>query len=173
MVRSIGLLVCAAACGSVLDRPTDPSVGVVIEAESYSSITMPMTYSWTVETDPTGYTGAGFMQGQPATGAGCSMGDVLSCAPSMVYSIQLAQPGVYFFHARILATTMSDDSIWYGVDGVRNLNAMFFGEPPLTWHWRTGDSFALQAGPHMLHVWLRDPGARVDVVALTESSQPP
>jgi hypothetical protein len=36
-----------------------------------------------------------------------------------------------------------------------------------------GDNFSLGAGPQTLHVWQRECGARVDVVALTTSSTPP
>lgn len=177
------LLVCAAACGSVVASSPDASspdagspdasASFLIEAESYSTITMPMTYHWDVKADQMGYSGSGFMQGLPAMGAGCTTGDVQGCAPSIGYPIEVAQPGVYFFHARVFASTLSDDSIWYGVDGVPDASPMFFGDPRLTWHWKTGNSFPLQAGPHTLHVWLRDPGARIDVVALTTSSQPP
>jgi hypothetical protein len=171
MVRSVVLLVCAAACGSVSASSSDASVGFLIEAESYSTVTMPMTYHWDVKSDQMGYTGSGFMQGLPATGAGCTMGDVQSCAPSIGYRIEIAQAGVYFFQARVFSSTLSDDSIWYGIDGARDDSPMFFGDPRLTWHWKTGNSFSLQAGPHTLNVWLRDPGARVDAVALTTSSQ--
>ena len=178
MVRSMVLLVCAAACGRVAasspdDSSLDASVGFRIEAETYSTVTMPMTYHWDVKTDQMGYTGSGFMQGLPATGSGCTMGDVQSCAPSIGYPIQIVQPGVYYFHARVFASTLSDDSIWYGVDGVPDTSPMFFGDPRLTWHWKTGNSFALQGNPHTLYVWLRDPGARVDAVALTTSLLPP
>jgi len=174
----MALLVCAAACGRVAasspdDGSLDASVGFRIEAESFSTVTMPMTYHWDVKADQTGYSGTGFMQGLPATGSGCTTGDVPSCAPSIGYPIQIAQAGVYFFQARVFASTLSDDSIWYGVDGVLDASPMFFGDPRLMWHWKTGNSFPLQAGSHTLHVWLRDPGARIDVVALTTSSQTP
>jgi len=41
------------------------------------------------------------------------------------------------------------------------------------WHWTTGDSFNFGAGPHTLHVWQREAGARVDIVPLTTSASPP
>src|SRR5262245_47342107 len=100
MMRSVTILLYVTACGSVSGTPADAGVGLLIEAEAYSMITMPMVYSWTVKADQAGYSGAGFMQGQPSTGTGCTTGDVLSCAPSMVYSLEIMQPGVYFFHAR-------------------------------------------------------------------------
>lgn len=187
MVRSVVLVVCFAACGfrsppgmvetADATSPEADASGVtaslVLEAEAFSSMTVPTDHQWTSATDETGYSGASFMQCLPNNGAACpDAGQVPVCGASLVYQIAIAQPASYFFHVRTLAHTKSDDSIWYGLDGVVDPKAMDLPNDG-TWRWTTGDSFSLGAGPHTLHVWQREGGARVDVVALTTSSSPP
>jgi hypothetical protein len=124
-------------------------------------------------TDEAGYSGASFMQCLPNNGAACDPAtEAPNCGPSLVYPIAIAQPGTYFFHARTLARTTGDDSIWYGIDGVPHPNALDVPSDG-AWHWNTGDGLSLGTGVHTLHVWQREGGARVDVVALTTSSMPP
>jgi len=190
MVRIAGLVICLAACGfssrtgsgdapidtaAVIDAMAtmDAPVSFLIEAEAYSSTTMQLGHQWTAVTDEAGYSGGSFMQCLPNSGAACSPADqVPTCSASLIYQIEIAQPGAYFFHARMLGRTTADNSIWYGVDGVLDLNAMGLPNDGV-WHWTTGDSFSLAAGAHTLHIWQREIGARVDVVALTLSSTPP
>lgn len=166
-------------CGAELicersDRQSsDARVSFVIEAEAYSSTTMPLAYQWTSVADEAGYSGVSFMQCLPNDGTFCpTAANVPTCSASLVYQIEIAQPGAYFFHARTLGRTTADDSIWYGVDGVLDLNAMVLPNDG-AWHWTTGDSFNLGAGAHTLQVWEREVGARLDALALTSSSTPP
>jgi len=145
----------------------------VIEAESPSSSTMPAAHQWMVETDITGYSGASFMQCMPNDGGPCADSTKLAtCAASLVYRIDVVTAGRYYLQVRMLAQTTADDSIWYGIDGVPDPTPIDHLEDG-TWRWDTGDSFALTAGPHTLHIWQREGGARVDVVALTPTMSPP
>lgn len=187
MVRVVVLVICVGACGfrsqpgaigppdaetPDADAP-DVAASFVVEAEAFSSMTKPMANQWMPVTDEAGYSGASFMQCLPNNGAACSDASLVpACGASLVYQISIAQPASYFFHVRTLARTISDDSIWYGLDGVVDPNAMGLPNDG-AWHWTTGDSFQIGAGPHTLHVWQREGGARVDVVALTTSSTPP
>jgi hypothetical protein len=190
MVRSMILGACLAACGfssragsgdapidaaAVIDAMAtmDAPVSFLIEAEAYSSTTIPMAHQWTAVMDEAGYSGASFMQCLPIAGTACSLvAEVPTCSASLVYQIDVAQPGAYFFHARTLGRTTSENSIWYGIDGVPDPRPMGLPADAI-WHWTTGDSFSLAAGAHTLHIWQREIGARVDVVALTLSSTPP
>ena len=167
-----------------MDVPTEPPrdvavdtttsvTGFVIEAESATSSTMPAAHQWMAETTIAGYSGASFMQCMPNDGGPCPDSTQLAtCAASLVYHIDVVTAGTYYFHVRMLAQTTADDSIWYGIDGVPDPTPIDHLEDG-TWRWDTGDSFALAAGPHTLHVWQREGGARVDVVALTPSMSPP
>jgi len=187
MVRSVVLVMCVAACGfrataGAIETPDagppdaglpDGNTSFILEAEAFSSMTNPTVNQWMPVITELGYSGASFMQCLPNIGAACAdANQVSTCGASLVYQIAIAQPASYFFHVRTLADGTSDDSIWYGLDGVVEPKAMDLPNDS-TWHWTTGDSFSLGAGPHTLHVWQRECGARVDVVALTTSSTPP
>lgn len=175
MVRSVVLVVCVAACGfrGPLAGSDAPDAELILEAEADSSTTKPAAHQWSVATDVAGYTGAGFMQCLPDNGVSCAvLAQVPLCAASLVYAVTIAQPGSYFFHVRTLARTRTQDSLWYGLDGVIEPSSMDVPEDG-AWHWSTGASFALTAGPHTLHVWQREAGVRIDRIALTTSATPP
>ena len=174
MVRCV-VLVCVTACG-FRSQPVDSDAArpeLIIEAESFSSATTPGGFHWSLVTDPAGYSGTGLMQCQPATGTACSnLAQVPVCAAQLVYQVTIAELGTYFFHVRALARTRTDDSLWYGVDNAVAPNELTF-DGDNRWHWSTGESFVLTAGPHTVHIWQREAGARVDALALTTSASPP
>src|ERR1041384_2731857 len=98
MVRCV-VLVCVTACG-FRSQPVDGDAArpeLILEAEAFSSTTGPGIFHWSLVTDPAGYSGAGLMQCQPATGTACAnLAQVPVCAAQLVYQVTIAELGTYF-----------------------------------------------------------------------------
>ncbi|MEP6863604.1 MAG: hypothetical protein ABJE66_23465 [Deltaproteobacteria bacterium] len=166
-----------AAFDATLDAARDtsgPAERLVIEAEQFTTTTMPGANAWTARTDQAGFSGTAFMQCGPGTGAYCPNDAALGiCAATLVYSLQIATAGTYYVHVRGLAFGTSDDSVWYGVDGPAAADSLDLIHDS-QWHWTTGaTTYTLAAGAHTLTIWQRECGARADVVAVTPSAIPP
>jgi hypothetical protein len=188
-VRSLGLGLVVVGCGfrptdvtgtkhdAALDATHDTSPLVerlVVEAEQFTTTTMPGTHAWTAQTDHAGFSGTAFMQCGPGTGTYCPNDVALdACAATLVYTMQVAAAGTYYVHVRGLAVDSSDDSVWYGVDGPAAADSLDVIHDS-QWHWTTGaTTYSLGAGAHTLTIWQRECGARADVVAVTPSAMPP
>lgn len=162
---------------AALDASRDtsmPAERLVIEAEQFTTTTMPGANAWTAQTDQPGFSGTAFMQCGPGTGAYCPNDAALeTCAATLVYTLQVTAAGTYYVHVRGLAFGTSDDSVWYGVDGPAAADSLDVIHDS-QWHWTTGaTTYALAAGAHTLTIWQRECGARADVVAVTPSAMPP
>jgi len=146
---------------------------LVIEAEAFSSTTKPGAPAWMLKTDVAGYSGTGFMELGPGTGAACTDTTILAtCAASMTYQISIAAAATYHFQVRMFATTTAEDSLWYGLDGVVVTTAIDAPDDGM-WDWITGATLQLTPGNHAITLWQRESGARVDRLALTTSATPP
>jgi hypothetical protein len=143
-------------------------VDLIIEAEDFSATTSPdPPLAWTLATDVPGYSGTGFMDLGPGSGAACVDTAAFDmCAASLVYDITIDAPATYYFHARMYATFSGEDSIWYGVDGAVAMPFVDCVEDS-NWHWSSGGSHVLQPGAHTLTIWQRESGVRLDKLALT------
>jgi predicted small lipoprotein YifL len=182
MVRRVVLVVSLAACGfhgpdgqpDAAESAAPATISITIEAELLSSTTQAGGHSWTSITNEPGYSGTSYMQCLPADGKDClDIGQAQRCGPSLVYQLTITQPDAYFVHARMLGRTPNDDSIWYAIDGTLDSNRLTV-DGDGSWHWRTGSrSYSLASGAHTLIFWQREAGARVDVVAVTNSAQTP
>ena len=149
-------------------------VDIVIEAEDYSSSTAPKPpFAWTLETDVQGYSAAGFMHLGPSDGNACTTPSAFdTCAASLVYDVTIPADATFYFHARTFATSSSNDSLWYGVDGTVVMPDVGCAQDA-TWHWRSGGSHVLPAGAHTITIWQRESGVRLDQIALTLAANPP
>jgi len=96
-----------------------------------------------------------------------------SGCPALIYDLAISDPGAYYVHARIYAESTSDDSTFWGFDGI--VEAIYL-DPPLIgqWQWVTGKSTVdLPAGQHALYLWERDAGTRIDELDVSLSATPP
>jgi len=152
----------------------DAQTDFIIEAESYTSTVdgtaVGQECTWGVESTVGGFSGASYMRVIPASGRTCVLANN-ECA-QLIFNIPITVQGTYYVHARAYATGGGDNSLWYGVDGTPEATDWTL---PMTstWTWMTGTSYILAPGTHTVHLWQRESGARVDVIALTTSSTPP
>jgi len=162
-----------------IDGPGSDGLGAcapvagVVEAECFASKTE-TTYAWSPTTTLSGFSGTSYMQCGPGTGGVCSDPAMLpSCAASLVYDFDLTAGGDHHVHVRQLSITGSggDNSIWYQLDATPPVAMAFTADS--TWEWDTDGPITLASGAHVLTIWQRECGARVDVVALTTSDTPP
>ena len=147
---------------------------MVIEAENFNtnvSLDTPALHLWTFQTTPTfgGFSGTGYMRALPDDGANCGSNHT-TCGAEMTYNFVLATAGIYAVTFRWEADSAGDDSVQWGADGVRaakNINPDgVFG----SWVSTTGNygvnGLSLTAGAHVLDVWMREAGARVDQITI-------
>ena len=153
--------------------PEGPPVwnDIIIEAEAYTSKVDVATFEWTETTTVMGYSGTSYMQ-IPGNGAGCGATTIGTVCSELRYSVSIPANGLYYVHARMYAVGSSDNSVFWGLDEVVDASPL---QPTgdSTWRWVTTAPVAIGAGTHLLGIWHREAGARVDVVAITQTSTPP
>ncbi|TMQ21106.1 MAG: hypothetical protein E6J91_02900 [Deltaproteobacteria bacterium] len=180
MVRRVAPVVFVAACGfhgpgvsDAGEATAAATVAIISEAELFASTTELGGHRWTSITNEPGFSGTSYMQCLPTNGTCNDASQAQSCGPSLVYQLTITQPDTYFVHTRMLAHTGFDDSIWYAVDGAIDSKELKVNGDG-TWHWNTSSrDYPLASGGHTLSLWQREAGARVDVVAETNSAQLP
>jgi hypothetical protein len=149
---------------------------MVYEAEAFAYNRAGSTNSWQVKTDQECYSGNAFVEVAPDINAQCIDPAMLSGCPSLIYpAITLAGGGPYYVHARMMSIDSAEDSIWYGVNEVPQPMPINQNEQPTpVWGWVTGPTqVPLGTGTFALQIWMREDGARVDVIAMTTSPTPP
>jgi len=85
------------------------------------------------------------------------------------YEIDVAEPGTHRLWARCYWPDNAANSFWASFDGGTETilgNDLNFG----SWHWVSGQSYALPEGKHMLRIRDREDGSRLDKLLLTPSS---
>lgn len=166
-----------------VDGPPDgmPSEGppqdveMVIEAEKYDMLVVRGGHSWSAVTDVIGFRGSAAMQPLPDNGTPCVAAVEVSCS-ELQYSIDIPRDDTYRVYVRIRSTNGGDDSVWYGFDGTARTNDIDPNQVYNQWLWR-GDvvnpTVALTKGMHVLSLWYRETGIRVDQVAVSTNATPP
>jgi hypothetical protein len=143
---------------------------VVMEAEHYTSKTAASGVDWNSVTDASA-SGSTAMQALPNTGAGSAAPG--STVARLDFQINVPTAGSYYVHARTIAATTTDDSIWVSIDG-GTVTYQQMGALTTGYSWRTsGSSFAIPAGLHSITVWMREDGIVVDKLVVKSSSTAP
>lgn len=134
---------------------------------------------WELETDVTGFSGAGFLvvtnSGNPASNIN---DNVTTTSPEADYGIQFPAAGTYYVWARGHGLDGTEDSIHVGMDGMltpagSNLTWGTYG----AWTWTNGTAGGAArtvtvgtAGSHTFNLWMREDGSRVDRLVLTTNA---
>ena len=154
---------------------TTPQVRV--EAEAFSNSTTVGAHAWTVRTDQPCFTGTGFIEVLPDDSTLQCSGtlDIISCGPRADFAVTVPAAGEYHFHARMMSLDSGEDSIFWGIDNVVVGNYINQDENPIPmWKWQVGAlPLQLTAGAHVVRIWMREDGARVDAIALSTSPESP
>jgi hypothetical protein len=156
------------------DATVDAAPGPILrEAETYDALTSPQGHDWLLQSTIPSHSGAGYMYLSGGDGSPCTM-MIETCGASMVYQLSIAADATYHVHLRMWADDSATDSVWVGFDGTPNNETVDVTENG-TWQWASQPTatHVLTAGAHTLHVWHREGGANVDIVAVTPSATPP
>ena len=153
-----------------VDPPVDPpsdvfveSGGVVtIEAEAYHALaTNGDSTSWSAATD-------GDVDYQTTTSGSTA---TWANGAEMSYQVQFNTPGTYYIHPRFQAATSSDDSFFFGADGI--LVGQVNTGTSTTWIWDNNETEGLvieAAGVYTIQIRRREAGLALDQFTLTTDS---
>jgi lysophospholipase L1-like esterase len=149
---------------------------VVMEAENFDASTPRDGHDWTVQTNQSGFSGAGFVQCTPNDGSAWSSGFVTT-SPEISFDVNFATTGTYYVWTRGSAANGNDDSAHAGLDGTGPASADNLDGYSTGWTWsrntRDGAPATIvvsTAGVHTIHLWGREDGLKIDKVLLRTSS---
>jgi alpha-D-xyloside xylohydrolase len=151
--------------------PTTEVGGVaVLEAENFEANIPRSGYQWTLNSSVAEFSGTGYMEALPNNGANMtSAGDT---TPELQFTVNFANTGTHYIWIRGYAAANTDDSIHVGIDG-GSAAAMTLSQYS-TWQWSNtltaGGTATLSVGStgnHIINVWMREDGMRIDRVLLT------
>ncbi len=163
-----------------IDVPAVVPQTFVLEAEAPTSSTAGFdgthTFLWTfantaTESTITGYSGTGFMHLLPGDGFTCDQTAAATCG-IINYSVTITVPATYYLHLRLDATSNANDSVFSGFDGVVSSTQIAVASDG-AWHWSAPVAVQLAAGPHVISVWQREAGVRLDLVVLSPTMADP
>ena len=145
---------------------------VTIDAEHYGAMLPRNGLSWSLQTQQSGYAGAGYMAA-PAPAATYDTGYVAN-SPELRYTAEFATPGTYYVWIRGAAPNTSSDSLHAGLDDEGPSSADRISGFGTGWTWRRNTMDAnspatltvSSAGVHTIHLWMREPGLKVDRLLL-------
>ncbi len=162
-----------------------PVVIKAFETESYDQgpglwqRTPRSSHDWTQSTALGGYIGNGYMEATPNTGLQINTGYTTS-SPEMQYQIPFPAAGTYHVWLRGYGGNGADDSIHAGLDGQAVASADRIcgcGWINPGWQWGKGTLDGTPAtiyvntpGLHIINLWMREDGFRVDQVLLTQDA---
>jgi len=147
---------------------------VTVEAEHYHYLQKVETHGW--EPDfISGYTGGGALRVLPDNGTEF---DDTASSPRLGYNISFDVPGIYYVWVRGYATSLEDNSVHIGMDGMNYGTADKIKISSYdSWTWtnnRLDGTEAtievLSAGIHTLNIWMHKDGFRLDKIILAKGS---
>jgi hypothetical protein len=154
---------------------------VAMEAEHYNaSSSIVGNHAWVQGTSTSGYSGSAYMAAEPDSGTNCS-GNITNCGAQMRYHLKINDPGWYHVFFRTSASSGSDDSLAWGVNGtLTHESAVRRG----TWRWTESSTAGASlsgtrryhfpsAGEYDFTLWMREDGVRVDKILLNKSGVRP
>ncbi len=150
---------------------------VVVEAEHAHARVDRAGQAWADAADVPGFSGVGAVVVGPNLGRNVKAGFV-GAAAELQYRVTFQTPGTYRVWARGEAAAGTDDSLHVGLDGAEVPSADAITLTALRrWRW-TNSTFAGGAatvtiptvGEHVVNVWMREDGLRLDRLLLTQGS---
>jgi len=138
---------------------------VVMEAEHFTSSSSPLDHSWVPDNSIAGFTGSTAMFASPNVGTNLAA-NVTTTSPGLKYLVQFSRTGQYRLWVRGWGATLSDNSVFVGLDG-ETPEALGFA---LTgaWTWESTNLVSIAtAGLHEINIWMREDGTYVDRLILT------
>lgn len=144
------------------------------EAEAYDQLTPLLgtagSAQWREEDSIAGASGS-YLVALPNDGVNCLDEPPTDCGAVAVYSLPALAPGTYYLHLRSSAAGPNDDSVFYGIDG----GLIGFADLPdgVAWAWRRYPLGVLDQAPHDLQLWVREDGAAVDRLVVSQSPTSP
>ncbi len=159
---------------------------IVFEAEHYDDKVNKSGMSFLFTKEPAGYSGEGLMVVLPDTGfkafgKGKWPADWLEVSPHLDYNIGVLQAGTYYVW--IYTNTQgswTNDSWHVGIDGMRDTTAANLDTHGSDWGWYNTSKWMgggenatrayveiAEAGKHVLNIWVREDGAPIDKIVLT------
>ncbi|MFC1603617.1 hypothetical protein ACFL5F_01195 [Planctomycetota bacterium] len=149
---------------------------VLIEAENFHDNVPQGGHEWQLTTDPKGFSGTGFMQVMPDTGANVQK-NYVNLSPRLDFAVNFVKTGTHYVWIRYLKTGGGDDSCHIGIDGQEGSDAenISTSGSDNMWNWsneRRGDLGQAKlevasTGVHTVNVWMREDGFRLDKITLT------
>jgi hypothetical protein len=150
---------------------------ITMEAESYAANISRIGKTWQLETNTSGYSGAGYMRALPDSSS-VTYSDTYTNRPELRYNINVPAAGTYYVWVKGTGYSGSSDSLYAGVDGSvpSTLDYIDLGQSD-SFSWkgtRLGGSRTSvnigNAGSHTFSLYMREDGAKVDSVLLTSSA---
>jgi hypothetical protein len=169
------ILVLVLAGGAAVAEPLQQDPGpdgiVSVEAEHFDENVPEAEHFWEFNTDPTGFSGDGFMRAMPdGTGGG---------NPRLNFEVKFVKTGIHYVWVRGYSTSGEDDSCHVGLDDDETTSDRIqAGSGNSTWEWsidrRDNQGLAqvnvTSVGVHTLHVRMREDGWRFDKIVLTTNA---
>jgi hypothetical protein len=151
---------------------TDPTQPISIEVEHYHAKEAQGQYEW-VAADQAGFSGDGAMQALPEGGAIYTQ-DYVTQSPRLDYRVKFNSAGTYYVWLRALATSGNANSVHIGLDGQKVSTAENIYLPvtgDYAWTYGLNHSIEITApGEHILNVWMRESGAIIDKLVLSQDA---
>ncbi|MFL6514578.1 MAG: PQQ-dependent sugar dehydrogenase [Chthoniobacterales bacterium] len=143
----------------------------IFEAEDFvTNLSARSGHDWSFSNAVSGFGGIGYMEATPNTGSNIAGN---SSSPELQFTVNFNATGTHYIWVRGFGASVNDDSVHVGIDG---------GSPvPMTlsqtnaWQWTNTIQGAAGAaainvsnvGSHLINVWMREDGFRIDRVLLT------
>ncbi len=174
----------------LLSSPPQKIVPIRIEAEKFTSRNSGIRDEWEIKQEIEGYSGAGYVQAveddnSPGFVANFS-NETLEYSdgrsPRLDYNVHFPTAGIYYVWVRAIRSdgsqTGKDDSIHIGLDGKELDSSDSIQLAPTSfnsWEWSNRDMSNQRvtvnvdsSGMHTLNLWMREDGAKVDRILLSE-----
>lgn len=160
----------AAPDAARLDAPGSP-VEHAREAEAYDQLVLlPGTAgsaAWTVENDLADASDGSYLAALPNDGTNCLDRPPTDCGAVVIYQLPQLAPGTYYLHLRTSAVTPDDDSLFYGLNGDLIDDANL--PDGVAWVWSRLPLGPFDAAGQEVHLWVREDGAAVDRLVVSQS----
>jgi hypothetical protein len=150
---------------------------VVFEAENFHAKVDVGEHAWTVVAEPPGFEGKGALQALPNTNTPIEVDK----SPRVDWKVNFVKTGVHYVWIRCAADSGTDDSLFFGLDGVKADPANYFAiDAKKKWLWSNKLRNSKEAkidvtapGVHTFSLWMREDGAAVDRIVLTAQPKYP
>ena len=151
----------------------DPVTGLLsIEVEHFDSNTSQGGHNWTVES-PGGASSSGAARATPNSGSNNNTG-YESLSPRLDYRVNFTQAGTHYVWVRGIGSTLSDDSLHVGLNGVGQSGSDRVTGFTTAWTWSDETMDGVRAtvevsepGEQLLNIWMREDGVLIDKIVLT------